>query len=583
MQNIPKFETTICNKKPFDLLSLEKDSPILQINENNTYQPLSISNIQLYNPTLKLFNNINSNNDVLSHKYNFQDMNSIYDNENNITIQNPVFIKYSPLLDPIRYMIGRYEPNKDILSNLPTFDNTNEVQDKLNDPNNTSYVDNFFSYLSGQMLNTHNIIHGIDYYGSFLGIQDKFMIDVADDIEYLHSSPFFISNNNNLFIFSNFDNDNFFNVSNSRCNRQKINIDNEEDCEIDFDIIETDAIDSIQNDIIELTDDNIVYAKTNKNTTTSTKNSKNSSIESISSASDDDSEEEDNSDEDNSDEDNSDEDNSDEDNSEEEDNSEWETASSCSSNETTVFAYINKFPIQGICLQKCVGTFDSLFESNSINSDEAISAIGQIIMTLLCYQKCFQFTHNDLHTNNIMYVYTDLPFLYYRFNNLTYKIPTYGKIYKIIDFGRAIYNYKGIRLCSDSFAPNGDAATQYNTEPYMNDSKPRLDPNYSFDLCRLGCSLYDFIIDDDSNEEEYSDIQKLVVELCLDDNNKNILYKKNGEERYPNFKLYKMIARTVHNHIPENLLKKTYFTQFLYDNSEQVNIDIDIDSLPIYA
>ena len=33
----------------------------------------------------------------------------------------------------------------------------------------------------------------------------------------------------------------------------------------------------------------------------------------------------------------------------------------------------------------------------------------------------------------------------------------------------------------------------------------------------------------------------------------------------------------------EKLLKKTYFTQFLYDNSEQVNLDIDIDSLPIYA
>ena len=35
-----------------------------------------------------------------------------------------------------------------------------------------------------------------------------------------------------------------------------------------------------------------------------------------------------------------------------------------------------------------------------------------------------------------------------------------GKIYKIIDFGRAIYNLNGVRYCSDSFHPKGDAATQ---------------------------------------------------------------------------------------------------------------------------
>ena len=38
----------------------------------------------------------------------------------------------------------------------------------------------------------------------------------------------------------------------------------------------------------------------------------------------------------------------------------------------------------------------------------------QIIMTLITYQKVFDLTHNDLHTNNIMYNKTDKKYLYYQ-------------------------------------------------------------------------------------------------------------------------------------------------------------------------
>ena len=219
-----------------------------------------------------------------------------------------------------------------------------------------------------------------------------------------------------------------------------------------------------------------------------------------------------------------------------------------------------------------------------MDKDEGISILMQIIMTLLCYKKTLQFTHNDLHTNNIMYVNTKQEFIYYVYKRNTYKVPTFGKIYKIIDFGSAIYNYNGQRFCSDSFAPSGDASTQYNCEPYMDNDKPRLDPNYSFDLCRLGCSLYDFVIDDDVPITDYDEFQQIVYNWCLDDNNKNILYKKNGEERYPNFKLYKMIARTVHNKTPDDQLNYAVFKQYIIEpNTEiQQNIRINIDTLPEY-
>ena len=35
-------------------------------------------------------------------------------------------------------------------------------------------------------------------------------------------------------------------------------------------------------------------------------------------------------------------------------------------------------------------------------------------------------------------------------------------LFKIIDFGRSIYTFKGKLICSDSFHSKGDAATQYN-------------------------------------------------------------------------------------------------------------------------
>ena len=201
-------------------------------------------------------------------------------------------------------------------------------------------------------------------------------------------------------------------------------------------------------------------------------------------------------------------------------------------------------------------------------------------MSLLVYQKTFSLTHNDLHTNNIMYTFTDKKYLLYRYNKKYYKVPTFGRIFKIIDFGRAVYKYKDQLICSDSFHPNGDAATQYNFGPYYLKHKKLIEPNKSFDLCRLACSLYDLFEDYDDNDP----IKKLIEEWCTDDKGKNILYKKNGEERYPDFKLYKMIARTVHKHTPEKQLETNFFNKFVTSKKKlpkKAKI-FNIDSLPSY-
>ena len=261
-----------------------------------------------------------------------------------------------------------------------------------------------------------------------------------------------------------------------------------------------------------------------------------------------------------------------------------------------LFANINNFPVELVCLECCDHTFDSLFTEGTLSSDELTSALFQIIIILVTYQKVFSLTHNDLHTNNIMYQKTDIKYLYYIYNGIRYRVPTHGRIFKIIDYGRSIYKYKGKVLCSDSFHPDGDAATQYNFGIYYNEKKKLVEPNESFDLCRLGCSLIDYFVDDIGDIPEISEKDPLVgmiLSWCNDDKQRNILYKKNGEERYKEFKLYKMISRNVHQHKPRVVIKNSVFNTFIVSkkkwnkstakhNHNSVHI-MNIDALPCYC
>jgi hypothetical protein len=58
-------------------------------------------------------------------------------------------------------------------------------------------------------------------------------------------------------------------------------------------------------------------------------------------------------------------------------------------------------------------------------------------------------------------------------------------------------------------------------------------------------------------------IYDLIISWIYDDNGVNVLYKKNGEDRYPDFKLYKMIARIVHNHTPDRQFEHACFEKYV--------------------
>ena len=567
-------EINYFKSKKLDLGKLEKqfeeiESEKEKMRENETkikYNAFEITELQNYNPIYSLFFEINEttyNHISLNHPKHFIDLNTIFDETQQKKKTNiPIHIKYAPLLDPIHYLIGKYEKDRTRLRNLPKFNIETNAIPKITSVYNTAYIDCFFSYLSSQLLNQYEFKNGIDFYGSFIGIQKKFKMDITEDYEYLLKSDFFHSQQHKLYeIDMDMDLDSSNNTEKEIEIKPRLIFGEESSFEIDIfeneiEILESES-DKDKPEKLEL---ELIYE--NKDTDDECSLISSSDTEDIS-------------------------------NEEDEEDEEWSDIDDDNTNEEPqVFIYIKEFPVQMICLEKCEETFDYLLENGMLNDDQIISALFQVIMTLIAYQKAYYFTHNDLHTNNIVFTSTKKEWIEYEFVGKKYKVPTYGRIFKIIDFGRSIYRFQDKIFCSDSFAPGGDAHTQYNTEPFLNTNKPRLETNFSFDLSRLGCSLYDFLFDNEEEEVirkmKLTKLQELVIKWCTDDNGKNILYKKSGEERYPNFKLYKMIARTVHGCIPAEQLQNPIFSRFSSSNKDkdkknkekEKTIYISIDKIP---
>jgi len=597
-------------------------------------------------------------------------------NTNNV----PIFVKYSPLLDPIRYLSGKYQVHQNKTHALPKYNSTlEECEEKMLNTNNTSYVDGFFSYLTSRALHTHGIVHGVDYYGSYLCKQREFSTNVFDDIDYLVGCSFFNNYENDLFSidYSQFGDDvegdlsdvnisklmkirnkmkpligasgadsyienaeDYHNMKNrlnilENVSEYEVMLDTEtitpievtasvEDVSRDLEVVELNVTEDTElgnsttlqpknqtrdHDYMSDTDssqsnssyttisddeenaddaefdvnastiqvDDSTFAKDNESGSDSNTRSGSGSGSDSGSGSGSGSESGSGTDSDSD-------------------------TGSYDSDDEQIIVKIKDFPIQAILLEKCISTLDRIMMTDELTKEEWSSILFQVIMTLVMYQKMFEFTHNDLHTNNVMFVETTEEFLYYFYEDQYYKVPTYGRIFKIIDFGRAIYKFRGELICSDSFHPKGDAATQYNFPPYYNPDKPTVEPNFSFDLCRFACALFDYFIYDLRKVEKLckSDlIIKLIVKWTTDDKGRNVLYKSNGEERYPDFKLYKMISRSVHGHIPSNEIHNPLFdtykithkkykkhaamsAKFLKDG-RNTHILMNVDTLPNYS
>lgn len=645
-------------KRPIPILSEVASiwKPECPVDEFFRYNPFHIDRLQHFYPVMEDFFELTPKN---VHVTTFATNTAIVQASD--LLRDNVFIKYAPLVDPFSYVNGMFHmddndtdndtgidtdtnyknshadisPNSDLklIPTLPVLRSNEaaipDVYPGILSKHNFAYVDTFFSMLCGQMLNHHGFVHAVDFYGSFLGIQSKFKLNVWPEMDELIKNPWFNENAKSGAAFevalpesmsAMMNTDNLMSVS----RKQKPKILYSSD---DAGLSNTVEIVSVivgENDT-NAAADNTNIAETSEKTeeegcveiTGLIENMNLDSIQKypISSSTlrsygddDDFSDNDDNvytydSEENISD----DGDGDDADDGSEDPDSHSMSSGDCSCGksdcsecaddgfEPEMNAYLPNFPVQMVCLERCDETLHDLLLYNELDDVSITSAMMQIIMILATYQKCFRFTHNDLHTKNIMCTETsDIKFLVYRFGDDVYKVPTHGRIYKIIDFGRSIFDFNGQRYCSSSFDSEGDAYGQYNCEPFYDEKLPRVDPSFAFDLTRLASSIYDFILDISYPVSEMSVFQKFIHELCLDDRGRNILYKSNGTPRYNGFKMYSMLVRYSTHQTPAAQLSRPLFEQFKLSPQSQVKqmqklkkssasiIVVDINALPEY-
>jgi hypothetical protein len=273
--------------------------------------------------------------------------------------------------------------------------------------------------------------------------------------------------------------------------------------------------------------------------------------------------------------------------------SDSESDMSLSDNVYSVFSEFNDYPVMMIFQERMEGVIDDMLEDDSLVGATHGSAewegrwiawTFQIVAALCAAQGVLGFTHNDLHTNNIVWTQTEESWLYYKNRSgVVWRVPTYGRIFRIIDFGRSIFRVKDKWFVSDDYNYGGDAEGQYNFACTKNSRSRKIYPNPSFDLCRYAVSVMDALFPEMPAEnlegailskegswtirETESPLWNLLWKWLLDKDGRNVLKEEDGTERFPDFDLYSHITENVTGAKPQDQLNDVAFSSFKVDSA----------------
>ena len=432
---------------------------------NSIRENLNMKSIQFYMPFYSLYFNIHNSKkslykidlernyylknikEITKSRYYNSNMflvSDIYDSSKNIIESKEIFCKTIPIVDVIHCVNDNYNFITKNNYHLPSAYNFNTFK-KINDMNNTAYIDVFCSYLFGNL--TYNKINPSFalYYGSMNGIGD-YKYDISEE---------------------------YHEIKNDKCFNKCI----DKSFKLDVYISESDS------------------------------------------------------------------------------NSDSSSDDSYEENNDDYIAIIKDIPLQLLCIEKLEGTLEDLIDEN-ISEELLLSCLFQVAFALTYLQKHYDFTHNDLHINNIMYSDTETKYLYYKLNNIYYRVPTHGKIFKIIDFGRAIFKYRNKVFMNDVFSKVGEAGGQYSYPSQVDflceKEKEQIKPNPHFDLCRLSMTILEEI-----EPDRYSDtIIDFMIHMCDDNKGDNFCNMRDD------FKLYMDISKYACNSLPREIILNSIFKDY---------------------
>jgi len=454
----------------------------------------------------------------------------------NETMDISGFCKITHLLDAYKMIQGNYPMAQHPALPAPGKKSA-KIYSKIHDPQNQAYVDAVACYMLSKFREADHSPHFSLYYGSYLAIAKDYYYNITEDFSDIRFESWFWKNQSeNVFKLIGFDGDNTISQDNPLLTAPE-DLYDESSSETDTsEISEMPDQYNIEGDVGSLHSASITTA---------------SDVSEVSDDSD-------------------------------------------NTNDYKFFAVLSEFPTLLIFLESNTNTMDSLLneESTDINvkvgskewEDTWSAWLFQVIAALCQIQSLWAMTHNDLHSNNILWTATEKEFLYYKTNDgRQWKVPTYGKIFRIIDFGRAIYTHNNVLCVSDDYLPENEAGTQYNFGPLYNPKEPRSYPNASFDLSRLSVSILEGLFleipsDKDNGDvlsreegriqkETESDLFNILWSWLIDDDGRNVLWDTDQSERYPGFDLYRVIAQKVKNAVPREQLDKTPFIRFVSSES----------------
>lgn len=510
------------------------------------------------------------------------------------------FIKISPILDPVQVLkrkMNEYNMmSADIfLPNVHVLKTVN----KVNSYNNSCYIETSLIYLLSNLVENGLCPSFPYYYGAMNGVKELFYFDITEEYESYKGSKWFMKGKGKLFELviktKEYENDindweintNDDNNENKKtydevmklfdsCKDDENKSDSEDIIEIGKDVIECTSTsnDSDYTDIDESNSDsdneellNSINGDLddliNKKNNNSFKNNKFSNSDCDYNSDDDEYIIDDYEDSDSDDEPN---------NLNGKDKKEFndnnldiedidEIGSSIDINElapvkTYYYMKFYNYPVQINIMENVGITLDNLLDEGYEMSDlEWLGMYFQVAFGLATAYKHYEFCHGDLHSSNVVFKSTKLKYLYFNISDKygkrkTYRIPTFGKIAKIIDFGRGTYKLNGKWMFSDVFARDGDAEGQY-TFPYKNETKMRHKPNPSFDLARFTITILERL-----DIEEHPLTNKLAYKLMEMDNGDN------ASELDDDFSMYIDISRYCSNAVPYDVLNMKCFNRF---------------------